>query len=273
MKSIIVATDFSAAAENAMIYGARLAKNIEASLCLLHTYEMPVGMMGMADMADMGALMVSSEEIKKNSDEGLQKAKELVQKSVQGITIETEARLGELADELNIACREREAFAIIIGIKNYSGIEKFLFGNAAMSIIRHCKYPLISVPSEAHGESPGNVVLATDLTNLDKMPVTEIVGIIQTLKAKLHIVHIAEREEESIIEKEYLLNVLNEINPAFHTITDEDVLHGLQTYVQQNNVDLLLTLPHKHNLYERVFFKLHTEGLINKMPIPVMSVQ
>ena len=41
---------------------------------------------------------------------------------------------------------------------------------------------------------------------------------------------------------------------------------------KQANIDLLLMLPHKHNLYERLFFKGHTQGILHAMPVPVMSI-
>jgi len=41
MKRILVPTDFSPAAENATAYAAQLARQIEASLVLLHVYQLP----------------------------------------------------------------------------------------------------------------------------------------------------------------------------------------------------------------------------------------
>ena len=257
-----------------MVYGARLAQETGASFCLLHVYEMPVGM-APAGMGDMPVFMISDEELKKNSDQGLLRAKELVQASVPGITIETESRLGDVVEEINLFCKEKDAFATVIGTKHFSGVDKLLFGNTASSIIRHCTHPVISVPAETHAGSPKNIVLATDLTNVNEVPVAKIIEVIQSLKATLHIVHISEKSEavKDPNATEQLLNMLKEVEPVFHTVADENVIHGLQTYVEQNNIDLLLALPHKHNLYERLFFKLHADGLIGKMSVPVMCVQ
>ena len=65
MKTIIVPTDFSPAAENAMKFAADMAVNINASVLLFHVYEIPVS------MTDVPVVMVSADELRKNSESKL----------------------------------------------------------------------------------------------------------------------------------------------------------------------------------------------------------
>src|SRR6186713_953667 len=89
MKTIVVATDFSASAENAMLYAGQLASTINASVLLLHVYQVPVG------MNDLPVLMISTEELKTNAESGLTRAKELCKKNFASIEVKTESRLGD----------------------------------------------------------------------------------------------------------------------------------------------------------------------------------
>src|SRR5688572_17287919 len=75
MKSILVATDFSQSADNAMNYAASLALNLGANLILLHVYQIPIS------MSDVPVLMVSAEELRNNADMGLKKSREITEKS------------------------------------------------------------------------------------------------------------------------------------------------------------------------------------------------
>lgn len=115
--------------------------------------------------------------------------------------------------------------------------------------------------------------MATDLQNIDEVPVEKVMEIIRLLKARLHVVHIREAKEEVPGAQKELMKRLADVQPMFHTVTDENVLNGLRKYLDDSHADMLVVLPHKHNLYERIFFKLHTEGLIEKMPVPVLSLQ
>jgi nucleotide-binding universal stress UspA family protein len=72
MKTIIVPTDFSPIATNAMNFAADMATNINASLMLLHVYQVPVS------MTDVPVVMVSAEELRKSSEAKLQEIKDAV---------------------------------------------------------------------------------------------------------------------------------------------------------------------------------------------------
>ncbi|HVK97430.1 MAG TPA: universal stress protein [Flavisolibacter sp.] len=265
MSQIVVPTDFSKEAEHALDYACILAKEISASLHLLHVYQIPI------TMVDMPVLVVSADELKKNADENLQQVKTQLQTKHPDLSIEYESRLGDVVDEITSCCEAIHPFAIVVATKKYSGLEKLLFGNTVISIIKNTSCPVISVPANATISAPKNPILASDL-RVDETPVEQIIRIIQLLHAKLHVVHIKEETTDVSASEERLLQSLSEVHPVFHTVTDDDVLHGLQEYVRINHADLLFVLPHKHSLYERLFFKLHTEGLIEKMPIPVMCL-
>jgi nucleotide-binding universal stress UspA family protein len=66
MKTIIVPTDISPIATNAMNFAADMAVNINASLTLLHVYQVPVS------MTDVPVVMASADELRKSSEEKLE---------------------------------------------------------------------------------------------------------------------------------------------------------------------------------------------------------
>lgn len=267
MKPIVVATDFSSSAESAMMYAAQLAKELKTSLLLLHTYQLPV------TMTDMPVMMISTEELRNSTDNNLADAKRIIATSFPELPVEAEGRMGDLVDELKEVCRTREPIAVVLGRKTYKGLEKMLFGNTPLSVVRHLPYPVITVPEHAAAGMPRNAVLATDLSNVEDVPYHKITAIVNQLGARLHVLHVVHEESDTPGAKEHLLGGLAAATPVFHTVVAEDVTEGVQQYVNDNNIDLLLVLPHKHNLYERLFFKLHTEGLIDKVPVPVMCIQ
>ena len=266
MNTIIVPTDFSPAAENATAYAAQLAGHLQASVLLLHVYQLPV------PMADYPVLMVTNEDLKKGADEGLKRAVELAQQVHAGVTFDYESRLGDIATEIEEACRERAAFALVTGAKDLSGFERFLLGNTTVSIVKNSSYPVITVPEGAKPNVPTNIVLATDLLALDEMPTEKIIAITNQLKASFHIVHVAVKNEEAA-SPDVLLQKLDGLHATYHTVQQDDVTEGIRQYVEGNNIDLVLVLPHKHNFYEQLFFKGHTQGILQAMSVPVMSLR
>ena len=86
MQTLVVPTDFSPAADNAMLFAGNLATSMNANICLLHIYQIPVS------MNDVPVMIIPVEELQEIADKGLEKAKELL--------MYDEMSLGEIADQL-----------------------------------------------------------------------------------------------------------------------------------------------------------------------------
>lgn len=261
MKTIVVATDFSAPAESAMMYAGQLAKNIDASLLLLHVYQVPVG------MNDMPVLMVSADELKKNADAGLERARSILGKNFAGLEIKTESRLGDVTDELKDVCKEVNAFAVVVGKHGASGVQRILFGSTSLSVARHLNYPVIVVPGNTGTSRIANTALAVD-AKVENMSAQKIKSIADELKTHLHIIHVKQEKSASLD----VSRLTSELRTTCKTIYDHEFVHGIETYIRENNIDLLIILPHKHNLIERVFLKTHTPELLKKISIPIMCI-
>jgi nucleotide-binding universal stress UspA family protein len=202
----------------------------------------------------------------------MQRTIEEAQKAHAGIHFEAESRLGDIATEVEEVCNERNPFAMVVGTKDLSGFERFLFGDTTASLVRNSSYPVIAVPEGSKAGTPKNIVLATDLLNIDEMPTQKITAIARQLNATLHVVHVDTKNEEAG-SPEHLLQKLNEVNASFHAVQEDDVTEGIRQYVENNRADLVLVLPHKYNFYERLFFKGHTQGILQAVPVPVMCLR
>ncbi|MGN6164733.1 MAG: universal stress protein [Flavisolibacter sp.] len=261
MKTIVVPTDFSPSADNAMHYAAQLAQTINAAVLLLHVYQIPVS------MNDVPVMMISVDDLKNNADSGLERVKEALQKNFPILDIKTESRLGDVISELKDVCIETHPFAIVVGKHGTSGVERFLFCSTTLSIIRHATYPVISIPDDTTAFALKKIALATDGSHLSEHAET-IKQFVQQLNAQLHIIHVVEDQKETSTIK----NVFPGLDVIYETIRDEDFVHGIESYVSTRAIDMLAILPHKHSLIERLFSKTHTRELIEKLKIPVMAI-
>lgn len=265
MNTIIVPHDFSSAADNASQYAAELAGKVGGQLLLVHAYQIPV------TMSDFPVLIVSAEELKKNADEGLAKVKDLVVKNYPGLTVKVESRMGDVMDEIEDICNHLHPFAVVAGMKDVSGFEKFLFGNTTLSLIKKSTYPVIAVPENVKAHLPKNMVVATDLQNIQDMPVDKIIAFAKGIDARVHVVHI-ELEHEEKVSPEPLMAMLQSVHASYHVVKEDDVTEGIKNYTAENQIDLVLVLPHRHNFYEKLFFRGHAEGILKSMSVPVVSV-
>lgn len=261
MKTIIVATDFSSPAENAMLYAGSIAEKMQAEILLLHVYQIPVS------MAEVPVMMVSAEELKHVADEGLSNAMMVLQKAYPGIIIKKESRLGDVIDELKELIKTVDPFAIVAGKHGSSGIERFLFGSTSLSIVRHSPVPVIVVPDTTTSGNIYNIGLAVDDLK-EQLPQQRIRDFINSLHARLHIVHVQTGDVNSI-EPDQLVSFPGS---KYHTVKDDEFFHGIQSFLEQNNIDMLITIPHRHSFVERLTFRTHTEELLKKLAIPIACI-
>jgi len=273
MKTIIVPTDFSPIATNAMNFAADMAVNINASLLLLHIYQVPVS------MTDVPVVLVSAEELRKSSEAQLQEIKEAMTHITSGkIKIYTEARLGDVSDELEEVCKHIQPFAVIMGTKGTTGLERVLFGSTTLTAIRHLKWPVIVVPpGKEYGTGIKKIGFECDFDKvIETTPIQFIRNMIKEFGAELHVLNVdnegrhfkPETPEESML----LHELLADLNPNYHFIEHADVEDGINEFVEENNIDLLITIPKKHTLLDNLFKHSSTKQLVTQSHVPVMCV-
>lgn len=267
MKTILVPTDFSPSADNAAVFGASLAKQVDAGLMLVHVYQIPV------TMNDMPVMVLSADELRRSADEQLERLQHELLARFPDMIIQAESRLGNINDEIADICRAVDPFAIVLGTHGMSGLERMLFGSTALSVMRHTPLPVIAVPKDHKRYGIRKIVLAADLLDLEKIPTQKIISLTQVLGAELDLVHVAGRHERSDKSAQPLLQKLQPLQPTYHTVYHDNVKEGLLQYLNQTSADLLMVLPHEHNIVERLFFKLHTDDILKHAPVPVMAIR
>ncbi len=273
MKTIIIPTDFSPAATNAMNYGLDMAKAINASVMLFHVYNVPVS------MSDVPVLLVSVEELKQEAEAKMKEVKAAAEHVTSGnVKIYSETRLGDVMDELQDLCNHLQPFAIIMGSRGSSGLERVIFGSTTLSAIRHIAYPVIAVPpGKEYGKGIQKIGFACDFRDVVKeTPAPAIKTIVKEFNAELHVLNVDYKDKHfkpETPEQSLLLHtMLEDLHPKYDFIQHEDIEDGLNDFAEKNNLDLIITIPKKHKLLQGIFKTSSTKQLIYHSHVPVMCV-
>jgi len=273
MKTIIIPTDFSPTATNAMHYGIDMAKAIKASIILLHVYQVPVS------YTDTPIVLISVEELKKEAEQKLEKLHKEVEHLTSGsIKIYTETRLGNIADEIENLCDKVKPFAVVMGSKGSTGIEKILFGSTTLTAIRHLTWPVICVPpGKLFANGIKKIGFACDFRNIvEATPADAIKTIVKEFGAELHVLNVDYHNKnfkpETPEQSALLHTLLEDVNPVYDFIEHKDIEDGLNEFAEKNNIDLLITIPKKHKLLDGLFKPSSTKQLVVQSHIPVMCI-
>src|SRR5687767_1766608 len=131
MQTILVPTDFSDNAKNAVNYAAQLAKKLNASLLLLYAYMLPT------PVSEVPYVMINAEEMQKDNE---RMAAEAVQKlqSDHGIKASSIVRLGFPSEEIEAIIEDQPVDLIVMGMKGKGALEKMM-GSTTTATIKKVK--------------------------------------------------------------------------------------------------------------------------------------
>ena len=273
MKTIIVPTDFSPVSINAVNFATDMALAIDASILLFNVYNIPVS------YSEVPFVLISVEEIKKESEIQLEDLKKkVIHITSDKVKVNTKSTMGNTVDELEELCKEIQPFAVVMGAKGVSGIEKVMFGSTTLTAIRHITWPVICVPpGREYGKGIKKIGFACDFKQVaETTPVLFIKQMVKEFDAELHILNVDYKEKhfrpETPEQSFWLHKLLEDVKPQYHYINKKDVEDGINEFAENNNLDLVIAIPKKHTLLEGIFKPSSTKKLVFQSHIPVMCV-
>ncbi|MEP7110593.1 MAG: universal stress protein [Ferruginibacter sp.] len=270
MKTILVATDFSPSALNAANYAAEMALAINATILLLHVYQLPL-------VNPELPLAVTEEDMRLDAESEISNLKkELTRKTGGKLPIETDTRMGVFFSELNKLCDHIKPYTVVMGSQGSTATERFLLGGHTVYAMKHLKWPIISVPPGARFSTVKKIGLACDFDKVvDKIPLDEIKTLVNDFKAELYILNTGNQEvfdPEIIFESSLLEKMLAPLKPHFNFIVNSDRDEGILDFTEENLIDLLVVLPKRHVLLDRLIHRSMTKQLVLHSHVPVMAL-
>ena len=169
-------------------------------------------------------------------------------------------------------------YAVVMGAESAGGFQRLLFGGKTLNAIRRLQWPLIIVPPTVRFRSIKKIGLACDMREVvESVRVQEIKELVDVFNAELHVLYVSEESSESysaetVEESGLLQEMLGEMHPKYHFINNPVVEQGLIDFAEKRKLDLLVVIPKKHNLVDKLFQYGHSRQLVLHAHIPVMSI-
>jgi nucleotide-binding universal stress UspA family protein len=270
MKPIIVATDFSANALNAANYAADMAMAVNGYLILLHVYQNPAPTVELPVFVDSSSMMTAAErEIRKIEEM-------LVHRACGKLMVESEVCMGNFYQELEALCQARMPYAVVMGSRGTSAAERFFFGSHTVHAMKHLEWPLVAVPPKVKFSSIKKIGLACDFENvIEYTPVDELACLVRDFNAELHVLNTSRQQmfdPELVFQSGMMQEILSPLEPHYHFITNDKVDESIISFAEKNEIDLLIVLPKRHGVIDRLMSKSHTKQLVLQSHIPVMAL-
>ena len=277
MKNILLPTDFSENALNAIKYALKLLKDERCVFYLLNTYT-PIIYNYDFQMQSGGYLGDVVDIIRDNSEENLDNLKEKLIDKYASKTheFETISSFNQLTDEIKDVVKSKEIDLIVMGTKGASGVKEVLFGTNTIHTIQKVKCPILAIPDGYYFETPTDILFPTDYKiDYSKKQLITLKTIAKNFNTNIHILNVShgrELNKEELNNKATLRNHLTKEKHIFHRVGDTDIPVAITNFQKNTYVQLLMMINNKRSFFENLFFRKTINQIGFHLTIPFLVI-
>ncbi|MGL6129030.1 universal stress protein [Chryseobacterium artocarpi] len=269
MKTIIVCTDFSREAENAVHYAASIAKENQYNLVLFNLQSVSIHALNAQASADF-----FYEQTLKNQKKLSDKANEL--NTIYSIETEFHLASGNFIEELNNCIKITNCDFIVMGMAEKT-LEQRLLGNTVTKAIHRIKKPILIVPGHIEYTGVRKMLFAYDTHKcMSWSAMNDIYYFINEFNAEIEVFNVSESLEDfTEVIQDIDLNSgydMDDIKYSFKMIQSMEVVKAIEEEVKLTNADLLTMIPYRYNLVESLFHRSKTAIMAYKNKVPLLSI-
>ena len=263
MKQILVATDFSTSAANAMEYAMALAKTLEMEVCAIHAILPTEGV----DNNIYNAFFIKDYYANKR-----QALKEWVgnftaKDEYKGIEVSTLCEVGQVKNVISKYIDEHHVELLVMGITGSTGISGIVGSNAS-TLVSIVKIPTLIIPIESKFSKTPVITLATDYeTRLSADDVNALNEMVRAFGSeKMQVLYVGEKSEVKHLEtgESKLQELIKHTELEFNYLNEGSTLAGIMDFIEKNKTDILCLVKHHHNIVYRLFTRSTVNQVMNR---------
>lgn len=275
MMQILVPTDFSENAWNAIKYGLKLFENINCTFYLLHIN--PIPMYSGAGSTVKGSSRMIQESVLKKSKASLGQLLLRIENMPSSAkhSFVTVAIHDFFVDSIKREVETKKIDLIIMGTKGSSGLKKVTMGSNTGDVITKVRCPLLAVPENTAFKKPEEIAFPTDYyLRYDLKVLNTLVEMVTMNKSVLRVLHISKKGEqlnqEQLKNKEFLNDYLQDIEHSFHSLTGTDLETAVQRFTKSRDIDMIAMVAKNLNFFQRILFRPKVEQISYHTDIPFL---
>ncbi len=277
MKTVLIPTDFSTNALQALKYAQELFKCERACFFVLHAYaEQVYGMYGTTPREDV-------DKLKKEISEQTQKKLDQMLEPIIGTppnplhNFEAIACFDSLVDGINDVVDEMNIDLVIMGTKGETSDHKTTFGSYTIEVFKYVKCPVLAVPEGFGYRQPKTLLFPTDyMLPYKRRELKLLDDLASKFKSEVHCLYITDFDDLSprqLDNKHFLEGTLSRSYLFFETMPIKNRAEAILEQLEQKAADMLVMVNSRHSFFEDMLYRSTVDLLSLKLKIPFLVMQ
>ena len=273
MKNILLLTDFSKNAENAIRYALQL---FEAEICKFYVLHVEK----VSSYTTSNLMTMSNSSV---YDSVLKESKHKLAKFVSTLELDYKndnhsfkmlVDYDVMTDAIKQTIDSENIDLLVMGTNGVTGAKEVVFGSNTINVIRKVNSPTLVIPQDFKYRRVKDILLPLDLSDsLSGKAFIELMNFVKKQKSKLHILRIKPHHEESKEEandEQHIAYFLKDMNYEYHNVNDIPLHYVADCYTQTRSIDMTALLVQREHLFERFFMGSSTTQIGNSVRLPLL---
>ena len=282
-KSVLLATDFSAASDAAFQAALGVCTELGASLLILHVFDY-------ADAVppETGGQLVELDSIYESAQNSLAGLFRVTRQA--GVRCATIMGSGIPSERILKTITSKKIDLAILGTNALHGFERLVFGSTAEAVLRKALCPVLTVGPQAldaamAGQLHGPVVFATDFHPTTTNAIRDAAFFCEATRSSLHCLHVLPRALEGGVRSHIIPQIMTEalqnvaiesgttIDPPVCAITyGSEISNAVVEYAKQQKARLIVLGVRQASMVASHLPAHIVYRIITEAPCPILTV-
>jgi|SRR5690625_507553 len=275
MKRILVPTDFSKEAENALKVAAQLARKHDSEIYLMNMLELPFDTAkSNAGIARGGEDLPESLLFMRLAHQRFQEL--LNQDYLEGLNVTDTVEFREAFEGIIDGVKKYDADLIVMGSAGASGMQEFFVGSNTEKVVRNSDIPVLVIKDEVPNFEIKDFVFASDFEPKGKSTFWRALKVAEELGATLHLLYIntsSRFRTSREIEDKISAFIADAPSSNFKTVVynDHSIKEGILNYTKKTDAQLMGIATNGRRGLAHLLNGSISEDLVNHAKKPVLT--
>lgn len=277
MRKILIPTDFSENAMNALEFASELFKYEKCQFFIMHAYLDDI----YADESLMTqqALDEVTKIIKNKSEIQLEEILKHIKKLSPNPRHMHHMILSNsmLMDEADKIVNDENIDIIIMGTRGKTNDRKLTFGSHTLQVLKYVQCPVLAIPENYKYTQPKHILFSTNyMIPYKRRELKLLCEIASSYRAEIDVLYISKSKTLSMRQqsnRDFIKDELckNKIN--FKRENDNHLTNTIYKYIRENSIDMLVMVNTRHSFLENILFQSTIDKMSLYIDIPFLALQ
>ena len=277
MINVLLPTDFSENAMNAIKYALEFFKYENTNFYFMHAYQAEVyNHEDLLSRTDFDAIVQDMKQQSNANLESLLKAVKEISPNPR-FKYHTISAYNSLLDEADLIVDGKNIDLIVMGTKGKNNASNLTFGSNTLQVLKYVQCPVLAIPNDYKYAQPKHAVFPTNyLIPYKRRELKLLCNLFSPYRTKIDMLYVSNSKKLSFRQednKAFIEEIVckNEIN--FYTTESKKIDDAINTYIKNNSVDFLIMVNTRHSYLENILFESTIDKVSLNISIPLLAMQ